>query len=210
MSEFSHIPRNIEGIVLRSYPLRESDLILRVMTRDLGKLSLLARGAKRSKRRFGGTPEIFEMGSFEIRQGRGSLPLLSGFRCQHISLRIRESLEKFSCAALICESFDLLIQEDQAENGPELFHALFQSLADIDQASDSLFILRAAFQTLSQLLVLNGSLNKDALPKPTRDNLLLIIEQIEKEAERKLQSRSALEHVLSTLKRPASTEPRNQ
>jgi DNA repair protein RecO (recombination protein O) len=42
-----------ESIVLRSYPLKEADLIVSFLTRDLGKMRGVARGARRPKSRFG-------------------------------------------------------------------------------------------------------------------------------------------------------------
>lgn len=46
-----------EAIVLRTYPLRESDLLVTVFTRLEGKVSGIARAAKKSRRRFGGALE---------------------------------------------------------------------------------------------------------------------------------------------------------
>jgi DNA repair protein RecO (recombination protein O) len=46
-----------EAIVLRSYPLRESDLLVTFFTRAEGKVRGVARSAKRSKKRFGGALE---------------------------------------------------------------------------------------------------------------------------------------------------------
>lgn len=46
-----------EAIVLRTYPLRESDLLVTLFTRREGKVKGVARAAKRSKRRFGGALE---------------------------------------------------------------------------------------------------------------------------------------------------------
>jgi DNA repair protein RecO (recombination protein O) len=46
-----------EAIVLRSYPLRESDLLVTLFTRVEGKVKGVARAAKKSKRRFGGALE---------------------------------------------------------------------------------------------------------------------------------------------------------
>ena len=43
-----------EAIVLRTYPLRESDLLVTLFTRAEGKVKGVARAAKKSKRRFGG------------------------------------------------------------------------------------------------------------------------------------------------------------
>lgn len=46
-----------EAIVLRSYPLRESDLLVSFFTRAEGKLKGVARAAMKSRRRFGGALE---------------------------------------------------------------------------------------------------------------------------------------------------------
>jgi DNA repair protein RecO (recombination protein O) len=46
-----------EAIVLRTYPLREADLLVTLFTRSEGKVKGVARSAKRSKRRFGGALE---------------------------------------------------------------------------------------------------------------------------------------------------------
>ena len=46
-----------EAIVLRTYPLRESDLLVTLFTRLEGKVKGVARAAKKSKQRFGGALE---------------------------------------------------------------------------------------------------------------------------------------------------------
>jgi DNA repair protein RecO (recombination protein O) len=46
-----------EAIVLRTYPLRESDLLVTLFTRLEGKVRGVARAAKKSKKRFGGALE---------------------------------------------------------------------------------------------------------------------------------------------------------
>ncbi|MGH9580507.1 MAG: DNA repair protein RecO [Terriglobales bacterium] len=46
-----------EAIVLRSYPLREADLLVTFFTRAEGKVKGVARSAKKSRRRFGGALE---------------------------------------------------------------------------------------------------------------------------------------------------------
>ena len=46
-----------EAIVLRTYPFRESDLLVTLFTRTEGKIRGAARAAKKSRRRFGGALE---------------------------------------------------------------------------------------------------------------------------------------------------------
>ncbi len=49
--------RETEAIVLRTYPMREADLLVTLFTRAEGKVRGVARSAKKSKRRFGGALE---------------------------------------------------------------------------------------------------------------------------------------------------------
>ncbi len=49
--------KDSEAVVLRSYPLREADLLVTFFTRNEGKVRGVARAAKKSKRRFGGALE---------------------------------------------------------------------------------------------------------------------------------------------------------
>ena len=46
-----------EAIVLRTWPFQESDLLVSLFTRDLGRVRGVARAALKSRRRFGGTLE---------------------------------------------------------------------------------------------------------------------------------------------------------
>ena len=55
-----------EAIVLRTYPLREADLLVTLFTRAEGKVRGVARSAKKSKRRFG------RASSAKIAKGRNS------------------------------------------------------------------------------------------------------------------------------------------
>lgn len=59
-----------EAIVLRTYPLRESDLLVTLFTRAEGKVKGVAKAAKRSKRRFGGAlePLTYVRAYFEDRE----------------------------------------------------------------------------------------------------------------------------------------------
>ena len=57
-AEFDYMSlKQSEAIVLRTYPLREADLLVTLFTRAEGKVRGVARSAKRSKRRFGGALE---------------------------------------------------------------------------------------------------------------------------------------------------------
>lgn len=66
------------GIVLKTAPLRESDLIVTLYTESHGRLSALARGARRSQRRFGPALQLLVLGRHRLARGRGELWTLDG------------------------------------------------------------------------------------------------------------------------------------
>lgn len=51
------IPHQSEAIVLRTWPFQESDLLVSLLTRDMGKVRGIAKAALKSRKRFGGTLE---------------------------------------------------------------------------------------------------------------------------------------------------------
>ena len=59
-----------EAIVLRTYPLREADLLVTLFTRAEGKVRGVARSAKKSKRRFGGAlePLTYVRAFYDVRE----------------------------------------------------------------------------------------------------------------------------------------------
>ena len=58
-----------EAIVLRTYPLREADLLVTLFTRAEGKVKGIARAAKKSKRRFGGASKSTRSSAMRSRVG---------------------------------------------------------------------------------------------------------------------------------------------
>jgi len=62
--------RESEAIVLRTYPMREADLLVTLFTRLEGKVRGVARSAKKSKRRFGGAlePLTYVRAYYDVRE----------------------------------------------------------------------------------------------------------------------------------------------
>ncbi|HEX2690197.1 MAG TPA: DNA repair protein RecO [Kofleriaceae bacterium] len=62
------------GVVLRTTPLRESDLLVVLYTDAHGRVSAIARGARKSHRRFAGALSLLVLGRYQLgRRPRGDL-----------------------------------------------------------------------------------------------------------------------------------------
>src|SRR5580704_8838188 len=62
------------GIVLKTTPLRESDLLVVLYTATRGRVTAVARGARRSQRRFAGALQLLVLARYQLgRRPRGEL-----------------------------------------------------------------------------------------------------------------------------------------
>ena len=94
------------GLVLRVYPLTESSLIVHWLTADCGRLSTVAKGARRPKSPFRGKLDLYYLADFSFRRSRRSeLHLLKeiGLKQTHPGLRSEIGFlhQAAYCAALI-------------------------------------------------------------------------------------------------------------
>jgi DNA repair protein RecO (recombination protein O) len=106
-----------EAIVLRTYPLRESDLLVTLFTRLEGKVKGVARAAKKSKRRFGGAlePTTYVRALYEDRE-RQELARLD--LCEVIESPMTGEVTYLRAVALehVAELLDQLMPEREASD----------------------------------------------------------------------------------------------
>src|SRR6266576_6125246 len=93
-----------EAVVLHAFDYLESSRIIKLLTRDLGLRSVLARGAKRSAKRFGAALDLFVQGTaeLEVKQGR-DLDTLTSFDLSRTRSAIGADLSRFNGAAAMAE-----------------------------------------------------------------------------------------------------------
>jgi DNA repair protein RecO (recombination protein O) len=106
-----------EAIILRTYPFRESDLLVTLFTRAEGKVRGVARAAKKSRRRFGGTLEPLTRvkATYEDRE-RQELARLDA--CEVIESPLADEITYFRAVALghVGELLDELLPDREAND----------------------------------------------------------------------------------------------
>jgi DNA repair protein RecO (recombination protein O) len=122
-----------QGIVLRARDLGEHDRLVTLYTRDLGRLTAVARGARRLRSRFGAALELFTWGDavgFE-RDGR-ELMRLDHFDIRHSFRRLREDLDRLGHGAQMIETVLRLTAERDPQ--PATFLLLARALRTLEAA----------------------------------------------------------------------------
>jgi DNA repair protein RecO (recombination protein O) len=109
--------RESEAIVLRSYPLREADLLVTLFTRAEGKVRGVARSAKKSKRRFGGAlePLTYVRAFYDVRE-RQELARLDSCEVLESPMASEVSYARAVALGHIAELLDELLPDHEAND----------------------------------------------------------------------------------------------
>ncbi|HTW56585.1 MAG TPA: DNA repair protein RecO [Terriglobales bacterium] len=109
--------RESEALVLRTYPLREADLLVTLFTRIEGKVRGVARSAKKSKRRFGGAlePLTYVRAFYDVRE-RQELARLDACEVLESPLASEVSYARAVALGHIAELLDELLPDHEAND----------------------------------------------------------------------------------------------
>ena len=119
-----------EAIVLRTYPLREADLLVTLFTRLEGKIRGVARSAKKSKRRFGGALEPLTQvrACYNDREGQ-ELARLDSFEILESPLASEVNYPRAVALAHVAELLDELVPD--REPNDTVFRLALAVLAEL-------------------------------------------------------------------------------
>jgi len=122
-----------DAVVLHAFDYSETSRILRLATREAGVQSVLARGARRSQRRFGSALDLFAEGSAQLytKVGR-DLNTLAGFDVSRARPALATDLERFAGASAVAE---LVLRFGRDDAQPGLYDALVGALDEVADAS---------------------------------------------------------------------------
>lgn len=125
----------VDAIVLQAFPYSETSKILRLLTAPHGVQSVMARGARRPKSRYGGILEPFTDGSasFYLKANR-DLHTLREFELQRPRQRLGRDLVRFGAASLIAE---IVMRTASDQESPEVFHSVRSALDDLQSVPAS-------------------------------------------------------------------------
>lgn len=116
-----------DALVLHAFDYLESSRILRLLTREVGVRSVLAKGMRKSARRFGGSVDLFVRGTAHLytKSGR-DLDTLAGFEDVRVRLELATDMARFTGAAVLAELVLRFAREGDADE--ELYVAVTSAL----------------------------------------------------------------------------------
>jgi DNA repair protein RecO (recombination protein O) len=124
-------PLKTEAIVLRSIRYGEADRILHLYTPYHGRMSAIAKGARRARSRFGARLEPFFHVRAVLHEGRSDLLTVTGADTITTHGALREHAASLDAAARACDAVSRLFET--ADPHPEVFRLLDNELALLAQ-----------------------------------------------------------------------------
>jgi DNA repair protein RecO (recombination protein O) len=119
-----------EAIVLRSIRYGEGDRVLHLYTPHRGRLSAIAKGARKARSRFGGRLEPFFRLDLVLYEGRGDMLTVTSAHTVAAHARLRADGGALDAAARACDAVARLFAE--GDPSPAAYHLLANQLALLD------------------------------------------------------------------------------
>ncbi len=116
------------AILIRRVDYGDADLILHFLTLEHGKISSVAKNAKKSVKRFSGVLELFYVLDIVCNKGKGKLHVLKEASVRHPFFNIRSDIEKTAYASYWAQLIHEWMEEGQKE--PRIF-GLFQKVLNL-------------------------------------------------------------------------------
>ena len=106
---------NTQGIVLRAVKYKENDLILTIFTRKLGKISAIAKGARRTKSALLSSCQVFAYSTFTLKK-QGNMYRVTQTEIIKSFYEISYDLDIFSYATYIIQLIDYNVEDEVTNN----------------------------------------------------------------------------------------------
>ena len=141
------------AILLRRLDYGDFDLILTFLSLERGKISLIAKSAKKSTKRFAGILELFSLMEVVASTGKGrGLPVLQEAALKSPFSTIRNDIRKTAYASYWCELLNKWVEENQKQ--APLYYLLKHVLSQLDGGALAAAEISIFFQM--RLLYLSG------------------------------------------------------
>jgi len=138
-----------EGIVLKSMEYDEADKIVTLYTKNIGKITAIAKGVRKTKSKFGSSLEILTYSIFLIYKGR-NIDIISQTEILESFFLASKEVIKYAFAVNCVEMVNKLTEEREINVG--LFNLLKQVLHYLRETNDQkLLAMSFKWQTMSIL-----------------------------------------------------------
>lgn len=188
----------VTGIVLKQTPIGEYDRRICLLTKEKGKISAFARGARKPGNRFAAATNPFAFGTFKLFSGRDSYTVAEADIQNYFEALMTDYMGAYY-GMYFAEVADYYTRENNDER--EMLKLLYQSLRALCAASLPNPLVKCVFEL--KAIAVNGEFPGVPQNKKLAESTVYALHYIETSTVEKLYTFNVTEEVLQELKEVA-------
>nr|MCR5719929.1 DNA repair protein RecO [Lachnospiraceae bacterium] len=134
---------NLTGMVLKSFPVGEYDRRVLILTRERGKITAFAKGARRPNSKYGAATGPFSFGVFKLRESQTAYNICDADISNYFA-EFRDDYVKAAYGMYLCDVCDHVTVENNDES--RMLKLLYQSLRALLSPSFTNEFVRCVFE----------------------------------------------------------------
>lgn len=147
------VSHTVTGMVLSAMPVNDYDKRLVILTKESGKISAFAKGARKPNSALLACSQPFAFGEFSMFAGKSSYNIVSAEISNYFG-ELRDDFEGLCYGFYFCEFADYLTKENNDEI--EILKLLYQTLRVLARNTIDRKLIRAVFEL--KIMALNGEM----------------------------------------------------
>lgn len=138
----------VTGIIIKRMNLGEADRILTIVTKEKGKIKIVAKGVRRTLSKLAGNLELFCLSNLVIAEGR-NLDIVTAAEIKKCFINLRGNLELTQAAFYFAEMIEQLSEENEPHE--ETFNLLDDVLENLNTIQSEILIPYFEWNLLTEL-----------------------------------------------------------